>query len=224
VAPLRLSGVWHKVGAGETVKEVARRHGADAEAVAELNDLPPGGSLEGRAEVFVPKSGGRAPGTGAEPLGAASAVGAVPRGEQRVPASANSSTGQCVKGVRRCLAWPLRGKLTSRFGGRDGAHHDGIDIAAARGTTIGAAAGGKVLYAGDEIKGYGNLIIIRHEGGVITVYAHNEENLVEEGDEVSAGDRVASVGSTGSAKGPHLHFEVRVSEEPQDPLLYLPAR
>ncbi len=86
------------------------------------------------------------------------------------------------------------------------------------------AADGKVLYSGDEIEGYGNLVIVRHTGDIITVYARNDKNLVREGDAVKRGEKVAHVGSSGSTKGVYLHFEVRVKEQPKNPLLYLPTR
>ncbi|MDD5310094.1 MAG: M23 family metallopeptidase, partial [Deltaproteobacteria bacterium] len=80
------------------------------------------------------------------------------------------------------------------------------------------------LYSGDKLKGYGNLVIIRHAGGVITVYAHNDVNEVKEGDKVTRGQEVARMGASGNATTAHLHFEVRMSEQAMDPLLYLPAR
>jgi len=214
VPPLELLGTWHQVEEGDTARSVAERYGADPEVLAELNDLPLEGEITRRDEVFVPKQGGAAPGTGApppEPLSAATA-----------PSPA--SDGGCGKGDRPCLAWPLDGEVSSGFGERGGKPHDGIDIPAERGTPVEAAADGVVLYSGDEIKGYGNLVIIRHSGGIITVYAHGDKNLVSEGDEVKAGQQVAQVGDSGTATTTHLHFEVRVDEQPRDPLDYLTPR
>jgi murein DD-endopeptidase MepM/ murein hydrolase activator NlpD len=120
------------------------------------------------------------------------------------------------------LIWPVNGPLTSRFGRRDGVPHDGIDIAAPRGTDIRCAADGRVIYSDDEIAGYGRMIIVRHAGSWATVYAHNDENLVERGEFVSQGQVIARVGDTGRASAPHLHFEVRFGKSPRDPLQYLP--
>lgn len=208
VAPERLVGVWHKVESGDTAESIAKRYGADAAAIVELNDLARDGSMPGKEEVFVPKEGGEPPGTGATPAAAA------------VP-SVSASSGRCGGSQGVCLAWPVKGVVSSAFGSRGSAQHDGVDIPAAAGTTIRAAAAGKVIYSGDAIKGYGNLVIIRHDGGIITVYAHNAENLVREGDTVTQGQAVARVGHTGSAETDHVHFEVRVEERPRDPLLYL---
>ncbi len=227
VTPLRLTGVWHAVSSGDTVSTIAGRYGADPVALAELNDLPKNGALEGRREVFVPKNGEEKPGTGAEPAAAVAAVGtpaATSPKSSAQPSRMTGVTGKCGRDGRPCLAWPVDGKLSSRFGSRSGGHHDGIDIAAKRGVPVRSAADGKVLYSGDEIAGYGNLVIIRHDGGIISVYAHNDSNLVREGAWVKRGDKVARVGNSGSANGTHLHFEVRVAEQPKDPLLYLPSR
>ena len=122
------------------------------------------------------------------------------------------------------FSWPVKGKITSAFGTRRHRMHDGIDIAAARGTPVRAAAAGKVVYADHRIAGYGRLIIIRHAGDFFTAYAHNERNLVARGDHVKKGEIIARVGETGRATGPHLHFEIRRGATPVNPLAYLPRR
>ncbi|RME84755.1 MAG: M23 family metallopeptidase, partial [Zetaproteobacteria bacterium] len=120
------------------------------------------------------------------------------------------------------LIWPVRGKITSGFGRRHGRVHDGIDIAAPRGTKVRAAASGVVVYADHRLSGYGNMVIIRHPGEIFTAYAHNARNLVRKGDHVRQGQVIATVGASGRASGPHLHFEVRIGAQPVDPLAYLP--
>ncbi len=122
------------------------------------------------------------------------------------------------------LIWPVKGIITSRFGRRHGRWHDGIDIAAPRGTPVHAAAAGVVIYADHRLTGYGNLIIIRHPHNIFTAYAHNERMLVRKGEHVRQGQVIATVGATGRATGPHLHFEVRIGPRPVDPLAYLPPR
>jgi murein DD-endopeptidase MepM/ murein hydrolase activator NlpD len=124
-------------------------------------------------------------------------------------------------GVRpRRLAWPVQGVLYSRFGKRNGQPHEGIDVAAPEGTLITAAAAGRVVFSGTQ-SGYGSLVILRHGGDLITVYAHASELLVREGERVSAGEPIARVGRTGRASGPHLHFEVREGTRARDPLRWL---
>jgi murein DD-endopeptidase MepM/ murein hydrolase activator NlpD len=100
--------------------------------------------------------------------------------------------------------------------------HEGIDIAAPRGTPVRAAAPGRVVHSDWSISGYGNLVIIEHRGGLVTLYAHNRVNRVRVGQYVEAGQVVSEVGRTGHATGPHLHFEVRRDGKPRDPLDFLP--
>jgi lipoprotein NlpD len=118
------------------------------------------------------------------------------------------------------LAWPTLGVLISGFGERDRDKHEGIDLASPEGTPVRAAEEGTVLFAGEQ-KGYGNLVLVAHAGDLVTVYAHNAENLVKKGAQVSRGQAIARVGHTGNATGPHLHFEVRVGARPRDPLGFL---
>ncbi|MEA2498704.1 MAG: hypothetical protein QOH26_1109 [Actinomycetota bacterium] len=118
--------------------------------------------------------------------------------------------------------WPLQGVLTSPFGPRDGRIHEGIDIAGALGQPVAASAGGTVLLA-RYYSGYGNAVIIDHGDGVTTLYGHLNGFAVAEGDRVAQGQTVGVVGSTGHSTGPHLHFEIRVSGVPIDPLPYLPG-
>ena len=118
------------------------------------------------------------------------------------------------------LIWPVQGVLTSPFGMRWGRMHEGIDIGAAQGTPIYAAATGTVIYAGWE-SGYGNLTVIDHGNGLATAYGHQSRLAVSSGQKVSRGQLIGYVGSTGHSTGPHLHFEVRVNGTPNDPLRYL---
>ncbi|MDP8221557.1 MAG: peptidoglycan DD-metalloendopeptidase family protein [Candidatus Stygibacter frigidus] len=108
--------------------------------------------------------------------------------------------------------------ITCRFNKKD--RHQGIDLAAPLGTPIYAVWDGKVIYSGVQ-KGYGNLVILEHPDRVMTVYAHNETNIVEAGESVKAGDKIASMGSTGRSSGNHLHFEIRKAGQPLDPEQYL---
>ena len=219
--PLQVLGVWHDVAPGDTVEKVCARYGADPETVAELNDIPLTGAISGRDEIFIPKKGGSPPGTGAAPPAPVTAQGKA--GAAPAPTS-GPVEGHCGEEGRPCFAWPAEGKLSSLFGKRGSGHHDGIDIVAPKGTEVVAAADGAVIYAGDQIKGYGNLVLVKHEGGVITVYAHNDRILVKEGAKIKRGEKIAEIGDTGSATTCHLHFEVRVGEAPVDPMLYLPTK
>jgi len=117
--------------------------------------------------------------------------------------------------------WPLHGQLSSHFGIRERKHHDGIDILAKKGTPIRSVKDGVVVFSGRQ-RGYGNIILIRHSGEIYTAYAHNDRNLVRKGSQVSKGQIIASVGKSGRATTPHLHFEVRRKAKAVNPLAYLP--
>ncbi|MCK5345773.1 MAG: M23 family metallopeptidase, partial [Candidatus Heimdallarchaeota archaeon] len=119
------------------------------------------------------------------------------------------------------LFLPVNGTVTSEFGLRNGRPHKGIDIATDTGEPIHAALEGKVVFAGTQ-RGYGNVIILEHSNFVMTVYAHNEANLVRLGDEVMKGQPIATVGQTGTASGPHLHFEYRLKGKAINPRDVLP--
>jgi murein DD-endopeptidase MepM/ murein hydrolase activator NlpD len=119
------------------------------------------------------------------------------------------------------MGWPASGQITSPFGTRAGNLHSGIDIAAPVGTSIRATAAGTVTFVGWQ-GAYGNMVDIDHGNGVFTRYAHNSANLVTVGQQVSAGEVIARVGSTGRSTGPHVHFEVRVNGQAKNPLNYLP--
>lgn len=118
--------------------------------------------------------------------------------------------------------WPAKGKIISNFGPRpDGTHNDGIDIAVPLGVEVLAAEAGVVAYAGNELKGFGNLILIRHDNGWVTAYAHNDELLVKRGDRIRRGQPVAKAGKTGQVEQPTVHFEIRSGSKPVDPMPYL---
>jgi murein DD-endopeptidase MepM/ murein hydrolase activator NlpD len=123
------------------------------------------------------------------------------------------------------FAWPLPGKVIATFGPAGGGlHNDGINIAAALGTQVRAADNGVVAYAGNELRGFGNLLLIKHADGWTTAYAHNDKLLVQRGDTVTQGQVIATVGRTGNVDAPQLHFEVRKGTQAMNPIEFLAAR
>jgi murein DD-endopeptidase MepM/ murein hydrolase activator NlpD len=125
------------------------------------------------------------------------------------------------RGGERFL-WPVKGKIISSFGPKKGGlNNDGINIAAPAGANVMAADNGVVAYAGNELRGFGNLLLIRHADGWVTAYAHNEKLLVKRGERVKRGQTVAQIGRTGNVSAPQLHFEIRRGTDPVDPLKYL---
>lgn len=112
------------------------------------------------------------------------------------------------------LSWPIAfGRLASAFGPRDSSFHDGLDLSSEEGIPVRAAHSGKVIYSGNKLSGYGNLIIIRDKSGLLTIYAHNARNFVDVGQSVKRGSVIGTLGATGHATGPHVHFEVRVKDK-----------
>lgn len=118
--------------------------------------------------------------------------------------------------------WPARGRIISSYGDKnDGGKNDGINISVPEGTSVRAAENGVVAYAGNELKGYGNLVLIRHSDDWVTAYAHNSDLMVKRGDVVTRGQVIAKAGQTGSVQTPQIHFELRKGSTPVDPLKYL---
>ncbi len=119
--------------------------------------------------------------------------------------------------------WPVRGHIISEFGAKPGGgRNEGVNLAVPEGTPVKAADDGTVIYSGNELKGYGNLILLRHSDGWVTAYAHNSELKVKRGDKVSRGDVISLAGATGSVSQPQVHFELRQGNKPVDPVKYLP--
>lgn len=120
------------------------------------------------------------------------------------------------------LRWPVSGRIISGFGQRsDGTQNDGINLSVPLGTQVHAAEGGTVAYAGSELKGYGNLILLRHDNGWVTAYAHNDQLMVKRGDKVQRGQVISTAGRSGSVDQPQLHFELRQGSKPVDPVPFL---
>ncbi len=213
-------GVMHHVQPGETLWRIARTYQVPLESILRENALSDPSRLEEGSLLFIP---------GADrvyqvPPGPEAASA---RGEQRparrlgpsaIPHAGQHPLDPAARGEP--LSWPAPGVLISGFGARERDRHEGIDLACPEGTRVLAAEDGLVLFAGEQ-RGYGNLVLLAHENDLVTVYAHNAENLVRKGERVSRGDAIARVGHTGNATGPHLHFEVRVAARPRDPLGFL---
>jgi len=118
--------------------------------------------------------------------------------------------------------WPVRGDVISSFGrNSSGGRNDGINIRVNEGTDVRAAAAGQVVYAGSELDGYGQLVLIRHANGYVTAYAHNSRLLVRESDQVERGQVIAQAGSTGTVDSPQVHFEIRRGVSPENPMNHL---
>jgi len=188
---------------GDTVHALSRRTGVSVRDLIELNGLePPFTVVPGQTLALSADS--------APTL-------SMPDRVQPVPASINGLKPPSRTGTR--FSWPLRGDIIEDFGPRGpGQHNDGLNIRAARGAPVRAAEAGVVVYTGNELKGLGNLLLLRHDGGWVTAYAHTDKITVKRGDVVKRGQVIAHAGSSGNVSSPQLHFEVRRGTKPINPL------
>jgi lipoprotein NlpD len=212
-------GLYHQVRPGETLSEIGLRYGVPYQDIARVNNLKDADRIAVGQQLRLPSPArARSSAPASHPKRIA---GLKAPGRQSTPNRLSAEPAPSPGGTGGLFAWPLAGEVTSGFGPRNGSFHDGIDIAAAPGTPVLAAADGEVLFS-DVLRGYGNVVIVRHRGGYITVYAHNRGNAVKEGQVVQRGQQIAEVGQSGRATGPSLHFEVRKDNLARDPLRYLP--
>jgi murein DD-endopeptidase MepM/ murein hydrolase activator NlpD len=204
---------YHGVREGETAEKIATRYGVKVSDLIAMNERLSQGIRVGD-KLYIPFESIPGWNSGDENLNED------PQLALEVDRGDNSSRG--ISRLAPRFIWPVGGRLTSVFGRRHGSNHDGIDIAAPRGTQVRASRSGHVIYSGNKISGYGNMVIIRHSDSYATVYAHLSKISVSKGQFISRGQLVGKVGATGHATGPHLHFEVREKSHPTDPLAFLP--
>ena len=216
----------HQVTRGETLSSVARRYGVTVPSLIAANRLPNDRvTLKVGQRLVIP---GAAAAAVEKPAGVEKPA---PRVTRKSDASPRSATARApadfffavpdFADALTAFVWPKEGAITSSFGRRRLGWHRGIDIKGERGEVIGAAAPGVVVASGVEPR-YGRVVKIEHEHGFTTVYAHNDDNLVEVGDWVIAGQRIASLGRSGRATSYHLHFEIRREGRVYNPLYMLP--
>lgn len=199
--------VYHRVEPGETLYRISKAYGVSVERLAKANHLSDPSRLEVGQRLFIPEARRQLPVTLITPQTASPY-----RRDDRGPKDASIQ-----------FDWPVTGGIViSAFGQRGHGFHDGIDIRAPVGTPVHAAQDGEVIYS-DVLRGYGNVIIVRHAHGFATVYAHNQSNRAHEQQQVRKGDVIGSVGDSGRTTGANLHFEVRQDNVARDPLQFLPS-
>jgi murein DD-endopeptidase MepM/ murein hydrolase activator NlpD len=238
----------HVVGPGETLFSVARRYHISPVALAQANNLPPHYQLRMGERLNIPGATGSR--LAQQPLRPAPAVSAPPQRMVQAappprlaefqpapppaarvitPAKENPPAEEAKPEAQESSAnnspgfrWPARGRVITGFGPKPtGQQNDGINIAVPEGTPVKASDDGVVAYAGNELKGYGNLVLVRHSNGFVTAYAHASELMVKRGDSVKRGQVIAKSGQTGNVTSPQLHFEVRKGATPVDPMQHL---
>lgn len=200
---------------------------AGARAAARTDTTPPAPKPAAIAETDAPaKAEAAKPAVAAKPEEETRQVSLAEEeakaAEPAEPAGPSAGTAEPAVTASEGFRWPVRGKIISSFGQQaNGQKNEGINIAVPEGASVRAAEDGVVAYAGSELKGYGNLILIRHQNGWVTAYAHNAELMVKRGDPVKRGDVIARAGQTGNVTSPQVHFEIRKGATAVDPVKYL---
>jgi murein DD-endopeptidase MepM/ murein hydrolase activator NlpD len=202
--PSEKKGVYHVVERHQTLYRICKTYGVDIKEVASLNGMTDQSKIQTGQRIFIP---------GAKKVLKVEIV------IDDVVAEPDEKVRIAYK--RLDFIWPVEGKIVNVFEESEDKRHRGIDISSPLGAPIKASYAGKVIYSNNTIKGYGNLVLLRHSEKFVTVYAHNQENLVEEGGWVEKGQIIGKVGQTGRATGPHLHFEIRRNNKAVDPLPFL---
>lgn len=212
---------------GDTLSKIAAAHGVTVAQLRAANNLT-GDSLRIGQQLAIPQAGSR---VAAVPPGVDPIVTGVARppadkaspGEAAEAPGTASTAAPAQTGIGE-FRWPVRGRVIANFGDKTTAgRNDGIDISVPEGTAVKAAENGVVVYAGSELEGFGNLILIRHSDGWVSAYAHNKTLEVKRGEEVRRGQTIARSGRSGNAEMPKLHFELRRNSVPVDPLKHLGA-
>lgn len=226
------SARYHIVAKGDTLYSISKRYNVDLTSLARTNRITVPYTLSIGQRLALPGSVGGSSSYAPQATPAKSKPAASSRSwfkskSTQTAAAKTSSRKQTytppAKNRKTKFAWPVRGTVISHFGviGK-GRTNDGINIKAPLGTAVKAADKGTVAYAGNELKGFGNLILIKHDDGWITAYAHNDRLFVKKGQRVARGEKIANVGSTGGVNTPQLHFEVRSGKKAVNPQKYLP--
>ena len=227
----------HVVNRGDTLLSIARRNHVTAAELAKANSLDASSKLKlgqklnvpGKRTVAVaaaqPAAALAAPATRTAAAGVPPQSARLAQATTKVedaPAAEKSVRTNEATGALPTFRWPVRGKVITSYGAKtNGKSNDGINLAVPEGTPVKAAEDGVVAYAGNELKGYGNLVLVRHSNGYVTAYAHASELMVKRGDPIKRGQVIAKSGQSGEVGSPQLHFEIRKGSSPVDPLQFL---
>jgi len=237
-------GVYHTVQKGQTIYQIARSYDVEPDRLLRVNRISDPTRLAIGDRLFIPGASRpiqvpatlvetqpvrpitvqpQAAPTGEKVADRPKPAAEAPRGpvaKKAPPPSKNSASPVARKGF---FHWPVKGEVVKRFSGNaENRGGNGIEIATRQGTEVQSSAAGKVIYSGNGIAGFGNLVIIEHDGSFYTVYGFNQKNLVEAGSFVSQGQRIALSGIPPRGGVPRLYFEIRSGKVPRDPIFYLP--
>src|SRR3984885_3573663 len=235
----------HVVNHGDTLLSIARRNHIPVAELARANNLDPSTKLRLGMKLTVPGAKVAAAAPVAQPVAAVQPAAAPPPPATKMavatagppqtahlaqattkiedaPAAETPVKASEATGALPTFRWPVRGKVITAYGAKaNGKANDGINLAVPEGTPVKAAEDGVVAYSGNELKGYGNLVLVRHSNGYVTAYAHASELMVKRGDTIKRGQVIAKSGQSGEVGSPQLHFEIRKGSSPVDPLQFL---
>jgi murein DD-endopeptidase MepM/ murein hydrolase activator NlpD len=224
----------HVVAAGETLIKISRLYGKSVTDIARANNIQANARLNVGDRLVIPgvrTSASQAPVVTADASvvrnAAPKEAEITPSASMFTPVAETPAAADPLKtaegtGSLPKFRWPANGRVIASFGPTtNGQQNDGINIAVPENTPIKAAEDGVVAYAGNELKGYGNLVLVRHPNGYVTAYAHAKELLVKRGDQVKRGQMIARSGQSGNVNAPQLHFEIRKGASPLDPSKFL---
>jgi lipoprotein NlpD len=229
------TGVYHTVQPGQTLYRIARTYKVEESRLARVNNIKDPKQLKANQRIFIPganqvrKVPVTASSTSSKPTRstytsnatakkkAKTTVKAPPRKTTTKKASVNTA-----KPAKGTFVWPAKGKILNSFGKQGQKVYKGIEIAVAKGSTVSAAASGKVIYSGNAIPGYGNLVILEHSDSYFSIYGFNHKNLVKMDDHVGQGEKIALSGLPPNGQSARLHFEIRKGKSAVNPILYLP--
>src|SRR4051812_22847157 len=245
-APVPVPPSVHVVNRGDTLLSIAHRNHVPVAELAKTNGLDANAKLKLGQKITVPGAKSAAAPAAAQPTVAAAQPAPVVAPASRVAAATTAEPGKekarlaqatttpeaavaetPVKtaeatGALPTFRWPVRGRVVTAYGAKtNGKSNDGINVAVPEGTPVKAAEDGVVAYSGNELKGYGNLVLVRHSNGYVTAYAHASELLVKRGETIKRGQVIAKSGQSGEVGSPQLHFEIRKGSSPVDPLQFL---
>jgi murein DD-endopeptidase MepM/ murein hydrolase activator NlpD len=226
----------HVVAPGETLSKISRLYGKPLTEVAKANNIHASAKLNVGDRLVIPgvRVSAATPKVSPVVAQAKPAVAVAAREPEpvqtvslvstaaEVPAANDATKAAEATGSLPKFRWPANGRVIAAYGPTpNGQQNDGINIALPENTPVKAAEDGVIAYAGNELKGYGNLVLVRHPNGYVTAYAHAKELLVKRGDQVKRGQVIARSGQTGNVTAPQLHFEIRKGAAPLDPTKFL---
>jgi len=226
------TGIYHTVKPGQTLYRIAMTYDVDEDRLAQINNIKDPTQIKVNQKVFIPGVTRlrNVPATVNRPPIIRSPAQTTSNNQYPARTAHKPSASKSVapesdfssKAGKGVFIWPAQGKILNKFGSQSQNVYKGIEIGVPKGTKVVAAASGKVIYSGNAIPGYGNLVIVEHSDSFFSVYGYNQKNLVKMDDFVGQGDEIALSGVPPNGQSARLHFEIRKGKSAVNPILYLP--